>query len=82
MSDAYMTGTRRMEPLHEVYVVTIIEYINSDAADHVNFIFDNEVSANECFRFFSKRGDIKLFMEKEQVFGSFMVAQEGNDGTI
>lgn len=70
------------EPLHEVYVVTVVEYIDGDEYDPVTFIFDNEVAANECFKFFSKRDNIKLFMEKENVFGSFMVAQEGNDGTI
>lgn len=68
------------EHLHEVYVVTVVEYIDGDPCDPVNFIFDNEVSASECFRFFSKRKHIKLVMEKEQVYGSFMVAQEDNDG--
>lgn len=70
------------EPIHEVYVVTVVEYIDGDDADPTTFIFDNEVAANECFKFFSKWHDIKLFMEKENVFGSFMVAQEDNDGSI
>lgn len=77
---AFIAGLRHKDPIHEVYVVTVVEYINNDAADPVNFIFDNEEAANSCFRFFSKRGNVKLFMEKENVFGSFMVAQEDNDG--
>lgn len=64
----------------ELYVVTVVEYIDSDAADPVNFIFDNEEAANSCFRFFSERDNIKLFMEKENVYGSFVLAQEDNDG--
>ena len=68
------------DAIHELYVVTVVEYINSDAADPVNFIFDNEEAANSCFRFFSKRDNIKLFMEKEQIYGSFVFAQEENNG--
>ena len=66
--------------LKSIFVVTVVDYVCGEAQDPTTFLFDNEVSANECFRFFSKRDNIKLFMEKEQVFGSFMVAQEGNDG--
>lgn len=73
---AFVAGFRAKAPIHEVYVVTVVEYIDSDAADPVNFIFDNEEAANSCFRFFSKSGNVKLFMEKEQVYGSFMAGGE------
>jgi len=77
---AFVAGFRHKDPIHEVYVVTVVEYINSDAAEPVNFIFDNEEAASGCFCFFAKQKEIGLFMEKEEVFSHFPSFLEGTDG--
>lgn len=76
-SQVFQAGFR-LKSAHEVYVVTVVECIDGAECDPVNFIFDNEVSANECFRFFSDRKYIKLFMEKENVYGRFMATEEAH----
>lgn len=61
--------------VHNVYSVTVVDYVCGDAQDPSVFIFDNEVSANECFKFLSN-GDNKVFITKEEVYGSFCVGGE------
>lgn len=62
------------KPIHEVYVVTVVEYIGGEAQDPINYVFDNEPSADKCFCFLSEqRGSQKVYMQKEEVYGSFML---------
>lgn len=73
---AFIAGLRHKEDsMREVYVVTVVEYIDGDACDPTNFIFDNETAANECFKYFSKQKHIKLSMEQEIVFARCPKAQ-------
>lgn len=56
-----------------VYVVTVVDYIGTDACDPVVFIFDNPLSADACLRYLSSDTN-KVYLTKEEVWGSFMVA--------
>lgn len=58
--------------LHSIYTVTVVDYIDEEAQDPAVFLFDNEHSANQCFKALSN-GQNKVFMTKEEVYGSFCV---------
>lgn len=58
--------------LKSIYVVTVVDYVDGEAQDPAVFLFDNEYSANQCLKALSN-GKNKVFMTKEEVYGSFCV---------
>lgn len=54
-----------------VYVVTVVEYMGTEARDPVPFIFDNPLSADACLRYLSSDTN-KVYLTKEEVWGSFI----------
>lgn len=64
------------EPLHKVWAVTDVSY-----DEPCVYVFDNPLAANACADYYNKDGGY-CFVDELEVYGSFIVAQEGNDGTI
>lgn len=58
--------------LHSIYTVTVVDYIDGEAQDPTVFLFDNAHTANQCLKALSN-GKNKVFMTKEEVYGSFCV---------
>lgn len=58
------------EPLHKVWVVTDVSYL-----EPCSCVFDNPLAANACCDYYNKDGGY-CFVNELEVYGSFKVAQE------